>query len=93
MMQPDLLNATITLIAIVGIMIGLWYVAKRSGVSRHLAGRISPRPGSNGRTVVQIDRLRKLSIVQLDGYRFAVLTGGRSDQLVRLADAPTPEPM
>ncbi|MCW8305979.1 hypothetical protein AruPA_02930 [Acidiphilium sp. PA] len=93
MMQPDLLNATITLIVLVGIMIGLWYAARRSGVPQHLGGRLSLRPGASGRSVVQIDRVRKLSIVQVEGYRFAVLTGGRSDQLVRLGDAPTPESM
>lgn len=83
MMQPTFLNAVIALVLILGAIIGLARIARRFGLTRVVPQRWAPE-GARQRTSCRIDRARNLSIVELDGRQFAVLTGGRNDQLVLL---------
>ncbi|MGC9269213.1 hypothetical protein [Acidiphilium sp.] len=92
MMQPTVLNAVIALIMTIGVIVGLSYAARRFGVPQMVRQRSQGGRSASARNMVQIDRIRRLSVVELGGYRFAVLTGGRSDQILRLP-AAEPEDM
>jgi hypothetical protein len=86
MTQPSIINATVTLLMLVGALIGLSYLIRRFGLAPRLQEQLRVRSPTTGQTVIRIDRFRRLSIVQLDGCRFAILTGGRSDQLLIISD-------
>ncbi|MDD2877691.1 MAG: hypothetical protein PHT60_10015 [Acidiphilium sp.] len=93
MMPPTVFNATIALIIIIGALIGLSQVARRYGLAQ-----IIQRRGQMSRTArcsksCQVDRTRKLSIIELEGCRFAILTGGRSDQILMLSQSLPQEHM
>jgi hypothetical protein len=82
MIQPNILNAAITLALIIGAMIGVSYLVKRLGLAPRLQTQFRLNATPADRTTIRIDRLRQLSVVQLGDCRFAILTGGRTDQLL-----------
>ncbi|HEX7390696.1 MAG TPA: hypothetical protein VF286_11330 [Acidiphilium sp.] len=74
---------------VIALLFGLAAVARRFDLARRLAqggatrgGRSAGMPGS--RLLCRIDRTRTVSIVELGGFRFAVLSGGVSDRLIVL---------
>lgn len=84
MMQPTFINAAIALVVIVGAIVGLAQLVRRFGLAGPVQQRWTAEPKAGRRRSYRIDRLRNLSIIELDGRQFAVLTGGRSDQLLAL---------
>jgi len=90
MMQPTIFNAALALTMMLGLIGAIAYVVRRVGIVPWLDRTGVPRRAGSGRMFLQLDKGRRLSIVELDGRRFAVLTGGRSDQLVVL-DTPAHE--
>lgn len=81
MLQPNFFNAAVTLVLIVGCMIGLGYLSKRFGIAAVMRSHGATARGGGGKSL-RIDRGRVLSIVELDGVRFAILIGGRTDQIL-----------
>lgn len=86
---PMLGSATGALILVIALVFGLAAVARRFDLARRLAqgrptqgGRGAGMPGSQ--LLCRIDRSRTVSIVELGGFRFAVLSGGVTDRLIVL---------
>ncbi|GBR76186.1 MAG: hypothetical protein PHI71_17285 [Acidiphilium sp.] len=86
MLQPTILNATLALAVMLGLITGLAWLIRRLGLIALLDRAGTPRRIA-GRVSLALDKGRRLSIVEVEGWRFAVLTGGRSDQLLML-EAP-----
>lgn len=81
---PMLGSAAGALLLVIALLVGLAAVARRID----LPGRFGQGPqgavASGARRSCRIDRARTLSVVELSGVRFAILSGGASDQLLIL---------
>lgn len=86
MMQPTILNAMTALMLIVGAIIAIAAFARRLGLAGALQQQWGVKRTGSARSC-QVARGRTLSIIDLGGWQFAVLTGGSTDQLVVLAPA------
>ncbi len=89
--------ALAALAVILGLLAGLSALAKRVlprwgiGLGAHAGHQSKQRPMHVARVPpasIRLDPRRRLTLVSLDGVRFAVLTGGASDVLLAL-----PEPL
>lgn len=76
------------LIFVLGLMIALAALAKKFNLSNVIIKTVQRRQSVPERLSCRIGRAHMLSIVTLDGIRFAVLTGGGSEQFQVLPATP-----
>ena len=81
---PMLGSAAGALILVIALLVGLAAGARRLDLPGRLGHGLQGTLPSGARRSCRIDRARTLSVVELGGVRFAILSGGASDQLLIL---------
>lgn len=81
---PMLGSVAGALILVIVLLLGLAAAARQFDLPRRLGQNLQGAVPSRARQSCRIDRARTLSVVELGGFRFAVLSGGGSDQLLIL---------
>lgn len=83
---PPIFTTALGLGLVVLLMLGLAFVIRRLNLAPALAGIAAGRFAAPSLSSCRVGRGCTLSVVTLDGVRFAVLNGPKSDQLRILPD-------